>query len=96
MWTSTSITSPDDVDYSEFEFNSFDASVSYAFRAGIHYTVNNSLYITGKVGYMSSLSTEYDTKDSEFVVISSSYDVYSAKRSTIDAIRYDLGVTFAF
>jgi len=96
MWTSTSVTSNEDVDFSEFEFNNFDASVSYSYRAGVHYAVDDALYITSKVGYMSSLSTEYDIRDSNLVGESSSYDFYSRKTSTIDAIRYDLGVTFAF
>ena len=96
MWTSTSVTSPEDVDFSEFDFNNFDASLSYAFRGGVHYAVADAFYITAKVGYMSSLSTEYDAKDSELVGVNSSYDFYSRKRSTLDAIRYDLGVTFAF
>lgn len=96
MWTSTSVTSSEDVDFSEFDFNNFDASLSYSFRAGLHYAVADAIYITGKVGYMSSLSTEYDSRDSELVGDSSSYDFYSRKSSTIDAIRYDLGVTFAF
>ena len=96
MWTSTSVTSSEDVDFSEFDFNNFDASLSYAFRGGVHYAVADAFYITGKVGYMSSLSTEYDTRDSELVGESSSYDFYSRKSSPIDAIRYDLGVTFAF
>ena len=96
MWTSTSVTSSEDADFSEFDFNNFDASFSYAFRCGLHYAVADAYYITGKVGYMSSLSTEYDSRDSELSGNSSSYDFYSRKSSTIDAIRYDLGVTFAF
>jgi len=70
--------------------------MSYSYRAGVHYAVDDAIYITGKVGYMSSLSTEYDIRDSNLVGESSSYDFYSRKTSTIDAIRYDLGVTFAF
>lgn len=96
IFTSTSVTSTEDPDFSEFDFNNFDASISYAFRVGLHYAVGESVYITGRAGYMSSLSTEYDTKDSELVGDTSSYDFYTRKRSTLDAIRYDLGVTFAF
>ncbi len=96
MWTSTSVTSTEDVDFAEFEFNNFDASLSYAFRGGVHFAVADAIYITAKVGYMSSLSTKYDARDDELVGFNSSYDLYTRKSSTLDAIRYDLGVTFAF
>ncbi len=96
MWTSTSVSSSEDADFSEFDGNNFDASISYAFRVGLHYAVAEAIYITTKIGYMSSLSTEYDIKDAKLVGDTSSYDFYTRKRSTLDAIRYDLGVTFAF
>lgn len=96
MWTSTSVKSTEDLDFSEFEFNHFDASVSYGFKGGLHYTIADAIYITTKVGYMSSLSTEYDVKDLNQTAVNSSYEYFSRKRSTIDVIRYDLGVTFAF
>jgi len=96
MWSSTSVTSSDDPDFSEFDFNNFDPSLAYAFRGGVHYSVADAIYVTAKVGYMSTLSTEYDVRDDNSTAINSSYDYFSRKSSTVDVIRYDLGVTFAF
>ena len=96
MITSTSVTSSDDPEFSEFEFNNFDTSLSYAFRGGVHYAVADAIYITAIVGYMSSLSTKYDVEDSNRTAEFSSIEYFSRKSSTLDVIRYDLGVTFAF
>lgn len=96
MITSTTVTSTDDPEFSEFDFNNFDVSMSYSFRGGVHYAVADAIYITAKVGYMSSLSTKYDVEDSSRLAEFSSLEYFSRKSSTIDVIRYDLGVTFAF
>ncbi len=96
MITSTSVTSSDDAEFSEFDFNNFDVSLSYAFRGGVHYAVAQSVYITAKVGYISALSTKYDIEDDGLEAEFSSLDYFSRKSSTLDVIRYDLGVTFAF
>lgn len=96
MVTSTSVTSSEDAEFSEFDFNNFDVSLSYAFRGGVHYAVADAVYITAKVGYMSSLSTRYDIEDADAIGEVSSFEYFSRKSSTIDVIRYDLGVTFAF
>lgn len=96
MMTSTSITSSDDPEFSEFDFNNFDVSMSYAFRGGIHYAVADAVYMTAKVGYLRALSTKYDIEDEDLVGEVSSLDYFSRKSSALDVIRYDLGVTFAF
>lgn len=96
MWTSTRVTSSEDVEFSEYDVNHFDAALGYGFTAGVHYAVADAVYITASMGYNSSLSTQYDVEDPDVEAEFSSYDYFSRKSSTVDVIRYDLGVTFAF
>lgn len=94
--TTTSISSPDDTEYYEFDFDNFDANVGYGFAAGVHFPVNDYIFITAKVAYQSTLSGTYHVLDNESQAIYSSLEAFSKKSGTSDVIRYDLGVTFAF
>lgn len=94
--TSTTVTSPDDSEFSEFDFNNFDFNLSYSFGAGINYPINDFIYLSAKAAYYSSLSGKYDVKQSEDSAVNSSLEAFIQKRSPIDNLRYDLGVTFAF
>ncbi len=92
----TSVTSPQDQELSEFDWNAFDINLSYGVGVGLHYTIYNSWYITAKVSYLKGLSGKYYIKDNEYNAVYSSLEAFSQKRGTSDVIRYDLGVTFAF
>lgn len=94
--TNTYLTSPDDEEFSEFDNQNFDVSTTYGIAMGLNYPINNYVYLSTRMGYFTSLSSEYDVFVDENSLPQSSYDAFERKSSPASRVRYDIGITFAF
>jgi hypothetical protein len=97
-WFSTRTTiTPPDGEESDGHYDKNDMVGKYGLAIGLHYPLGPRSYIQLRLGYNAGLSAYYYTKKKEFIEpLDQTLDAFKLQKSTTDALKWDLGYTFAF
>ncbi len=97
-WLSTRTTiTPPEGEESSGQYDKNDLVGKYGVAIGLHYPLGPNSYIQLRMGYNAGLSAFYYTKRADFLEpVDQTLDAFKLQKSTTDAIKWDLGYTFAF
>ncbi len=91
----TSITPPDEESMTTYDKN--DLVGKYGVAIGLHYPLGPNGYIQLRMGYQAGLSAYYYTIKEDFIEpVFETLDAFKLQKTTTDALKWDLGYTFAF
>jgi hypothetical protein len=97
-WFSTRTTiTPPGSDQSEGNYDKNDLVGRYGATLGLHYPLGQNGYIQVRVGYQAGLSAYYYTVRTDVQQpLDTTLDAFKLQKSATDALKWDLGYTFAF
>jgi hypothetical protein len=97
-WFSTRTTiTPPDSEQSEGNYDKNDLVGRYGATLGFHYPLGQNGYVQLQIGYQAGLSAYYYTVKPDFELpLDTTLDAFKLQKSATDALKWDLGYTFAF
>lgn len=98
QWFGTySILNDPDSEESDTESLKNDIVGKYGFATGLNFRIKDNYYGLFRIGYDSGLSAYYYTRKENFALpINYVIDAFELQKTTTDALKWDIGFTFAF